>query len=206
MNDEELMTTVRESFTAVRSDTPVERIVSRSRAVRGRRRIPGAAGLLAVTAGVAVAVVTLVPAGQATGHAAGQRAGAQLAAWTVVKQADGSVAVTIRELHDPAALQSRLRADGVPASVISGGQPNPCQRYPRGGGTPLLSRMVTAKPGTNYNVFFIHPAAIPKGAGVQFAASFKSQHGRGGSGVTVDPVTASQQCTGTGSGSGSGSG
>ena len=197
MNDDELMTTVRESFTAVRSGTPVEQIVSRGRAVRGRRRIPGAAAVLAVAAGVAVAVTTLVPGGS---HPAGHQARAQLAAWTVVKQADGSVAVTIRELHDPAALQSRLRADGVPASVIAGGQPNPCQLYSRGGGTPLLTRIITAKRGTNDSVFFVHPAAIPPGAGVQFTASFRSQHGHGEWGITIDPVTASQRCTGSAAG------
>ena len=41
-----------------------------------------------------------------------------LAAWTVVKQADGKVSVTIRQFRDPAGLQRKLRADGVPASVI----------------------------------------------------------------------------------------
>jgi hypothetical protein len=35
----------------------------------------------------------------------------------VAKQADSNVYVTVRELSDPAGLQSRLRADGVPASV-----------------------------------------------------------------------------------------
>ena len=34
MNDDELMTAVRESFTDVHSATPVEQIVSRSRTVR----------------------------------------------------------------------------------------------------------------------------------------------------------------------------
>ncbi len=41
MNDNELITTVRESFTGIHSTTPVGQIVSRSRAVRARRRIPG---------------------------------------------------------------------------------------------------------------------------------------------------------------------
>jgi DNA-directed RNA polymerase specialized sigma24 family protein len=47
--------------------------------------------------------------------------------------ADGLVDVTIRELRDPAGLQSKLRADGVPASVTFSGQPNPsCRPYPAG--------------------------------------------------------------------------
>lgn len=44
MNDDKLMTTVKEPFAGVRMDTPVEQIMSRGRAVRARRRIPGVAG------------------------------------------------------------------------------------------------------------------------------------------------------------------
>jgi hypothetical protein len=59
MNDHDLITTVRESFTDVQSATPVERIVSRSKAIRARRRMPGAAAVVAVAAaaGTAVALV-----------------------------------------------------------------------------------------------------------------------------------------------------
>ena len=62
MNDDELITAVREPFTAVHSATPVEQIVSRSRAIRARRRIPGVAGALAVAAGAALAVTAVLPA------------------------------------------------------------------------------------------------------------------------------------------------
>jgi hypothetical protein len=66
MNDDDLITAVRASFTGVRSATPVERIVTRSRAVRARRRIPALTAALAVGAAVAVAVTSLTvgsPAG-----------------------------------------------------------------------------------------------------------------------------------------------
>jgi hypothetical protein len=53
MNDEELITVVREQRAKVHSATPVEQIISRGRAVRTRRRIPGVAGALAVVAGPA---------------------------------------------------------------------------------------------------------------------------------------------------------
>jgi hypothetical protein len=64
-----------------------------------------------------------------------------VAAWTVARQTNGSIQVTIRELRDPAglqatlrdpaSLQATLRADGVPASVTFSGQPNPaCRGYP----------------------------------------------------------------------------
>jgi hypothetical protein len=42
---------------------------------------------------------------------------AHLAAWTVAKQTNGDVYVTIRELHDPAGLQSRVIH---PAALPSG--------------------------------------------------------------------------------------
>ena len=132
MNDGELITAVREPFTAVHSATPVEQIVSRGRAVRARRRIPGVAAALAVAAGTALAVTALLPSGH-------QRA-AQLAAWTVARQADGNIRVTIHELRDPAGLQRTLRADGVPVSVTFTGQANPaCQPYGSGGGQLLAT-------------------------------------------------------------------
>ena len=64
MNDQDLITTMRESFTDVQSATPVERIVSRSKAIRARRRIPGAVAVVAVVA-AAGAAVALVPGGPA---------------------------------------------------------------------------------------------------------------------------------------------
>ena len=68
MNDDELITAVREPFTAVHSATPVEQIVSRSRAIRARRRIPGVAGALAVAAGTALAVTAVLPASHQPSH------------------------------------------------------------------------------------------------------------------------------------------
>ena len=62
MNDDDLITVVRDSFTDVHSATPVERIESRSRAIRARRRIPGLVAALAVTAAAVLAVTALLPA------------------------------------------------------------------------------------------------------------------------------------------------
>ena len=113
MTDEELMTMVREQRTSVPMTTPVEQIISRGRTVRTRRRIPGVAGALAGAAAAALAVTALLPAG----HQANRQPPIQLAAWTVVKHADGTVFVTVRQLRDPAGLQRTLRADGVLANV-----------------------------------------------------------------------------------------
>lgn len=208
MNDDELITTVRESFTGVHSATPVDQIVQRSRAVRARRFFPGVAAAAAVAAGAALAVSMLTPASyQST---------AQLAAWTVARQADGTVSITIRQFRDPAGLQRELRADGVPASVIfnprlPAGAPfrdlfhvknNPCQAY-SGGQGQLLKVVRGGSPHPlreRSTLSVIHPSALPSGAGVQFIATPNtgypnSSQKRFALGVLL--VQASQQCTGS---------
>jgi hypothetical protein len=190
MKDEELITAVREQRTKVHSPTPVEQIISRGRVVRARRRIPGVAGALAVAAGAAVAVTVLVPAS----HPASHQPGAELTAWTVVKQADGDVYVTIRQFRDPAGLQARLRTDGVPASVTFTGQRNPaCQPYPYHPG--LTGKVVSVRPEGQRPLTIINPSALPRGAGLQFVSSAPRQGTVAG--VGVDLVQASPQCTGS---------
>jgi hypothetical protein len=201
MNDDELITGVREPFTAVHSTTPVEQIVSRSRVIRARRHIPGVAAALAAAAGAALAVTALLPSGHQPSHPAH----AQPAAWTVAKQGNGDIRVTIHELRNPAALQRTLRADGVPVSVTFIGQSNPaCQPYGFSGSPSqhrhLLGSMVTALPGHgNLKVLVIHPSTFPAGAGLAIAAGHPGQSPRGGSvELTIGPpVKASPQCTGS---------
>jgi hypothetical protein len=140
MTNTELITLVRESVATVQATTPVEQIVRRGRAVRARRRIPRLAGALAVAV-AAAAATALIPAGDRARHQPGQ----QLAAWTVTRQADGSIQVAIRELRDPSGLQSKLRAEGVPASVLFADQRNPCWGYRDAPG--LLPTVLQIGPG-----------------------------------------------------------
>ena len=114
MNDEELITVVREQRAKVHSATSVEQIISRGRAVRTRRRIPGVAGALAVVAGAAVAVTALVPASNSASH----QPSAQLAAWTVVKQADGKQVRVV--------LGDRLVDPTIPRGGLFGGAAFDC--------------------------------------------------------------------------------
>jgi hypothetical protein len=67
MNDDDLMTAVKESVTGVHMTIPAEQIVRRSRMIRARRRIPAAAAALAVAAAAVFAVTALLPAHQAGG-------------------------------------------------------------------------------------------------------------------------------------------
>ena len=167
----------------------------------------GALSAVGVVAAVVVAVTALVPAGH---HPT-----AQLAAWTVVRQADGNVSVTIRELKDATGLQDTLRADGVPASVTLVNQQNPaCQPFPQGtprqGVTPLL-RQVFPVPYRNLSlppppgqpaqgpppmsagasIVVIDPSALPGHAGVQIGVSPD-----GKALLLPQVVYASLQCTG----------
>jgi hypothetical protein len=196
MNDNELITALREQRGKVPMDTPVEQIISRGRAVRARRRIPRVAAALGAAATVAFAVSVALPAG----HPASEP-GAQLAAWIVARQADGSIQVTIRELRDPAGLQRTLRADGVPASVTFTDQQNPaCQGYPGGGSQSQRRHLLSsvAAPAAGRDAMVIHPSALPSGAGLQIYTLFQNYPGpRGSFQVAVGLVQASPQCTGS---------
>ncbi|HUB41278.1 MAG TPA: hypothetical protein VMA72_20735 [Streptosporangiaceae bacterium] len=133
MNDDELMTALREQRGKIPMTTPVEQIISRSRVLRARRRIPGVAATLGAVAATAIAVTVALPANHQDSHQPAVR----LAAWTVTKLAHGDISVTIRELKDPAGLQRKLRAEGVPASVTFASHPNPaCRPYPGGAPQP----------------------------------------------------------------------
>ena len=164
MNDSELSTAVRESVADIHSATPVAQIISRGRAVRARRRIPAVAGTLAVAAGTALAVAALLPSGHQglahSGHPGSHAVGVRLAAWTVTRQANGDIDVTINQLKDPAGLQATLRADGLPVNVTFSGPmlSSSCQPYQTG---PLMA--VTQIHG---DVLVIDPSALPSGAGV----------------------------------------
>ena len=184
MNDNELITALRQSFTDVHATTPVEQIARRSRVVRARRRIPRVAGAAGVAGAAALTAIALLPASQPAVH---------LAAWTVVRHADGSIYVTINQLLDPAGLQKTLRADGVPASVTFFSQepPRSCQPYTGGDEAGLIGKIFQHLPQANVTI--IHPSAIPRGAGLEI-----NPNPSGGQlpAIAVGLVAASPQCTG----------
>jgi hypothetical protein len=166
ISDTDVLSAARDSLSGIPVAGPpdLEMIMARGRARRHRRRlIPGVTGTLAVAAGAALAVTTLAPSSHRATPPAGPQPAAHLAAWTVTELVGGNVSVTIRQLTDPAGLQSALRADGVPASVTFAGQLNPaCRPYPGGTvpwppqpPTPLL-RQVFPKP---YGI--LPPSALP---------------------------------------------
>ncbi len=132
-----------------------------------RRRIGAAAGAAAVAAGAVLGATALTPAG----HPASPTGSAQLAAFTVTKQADGTVEVTVNELRDPSALQATLRADGVPANVTFIGQPDrACRNYLTGKPPSYvvaeIQKVFQEDPRSVSWRTYIHPAALPRGTGV----------------------------------------
>lgn len=137
MNDTKLAAAVKDGLTAacdslgtVHMAVPASEIMARADQAPRHRRL----GVLAGTSGlaaVAVAVGLTMPAtSPAASHPAARHPasgpGTRLAAYTVTRQADGTIQVTMfGDLRDPAGLQATLRADGVPASVTFTGQQNP---------------------------------------------------------------------------------
>jgi hypothetical protein len=172
MNDTELSTAVRESVADVHSATPVAQIISRGRAVRARRRVPGVAAALTVAAGTALAVATLLPAGHpglvSPGHPGSHPASVRLAAWTVARQANGDIDVTINQLHDPAGLQATLRADGLPVNVSFSGPllSAVCQPIPATSPDDVLSAVAQFHTSDGSAFLVIDPSALPRGVGV----------------------------------------
>ena len=91
----------------------------------------------------------------------------QLTAWTVSTEPSGTVAVTIRDLRDPAGLQRALLAHGVPAIV---------RFYPPGSPMPgcvisvpsrlaaIEGRVFAQPPAASHGPYllFIDPAAVPR--------------------------------------------
>lgn len=232
MNDTKLADAVKngltvacDSLSTVHMAVPAREIMARADQAR-RHRL----GMLAGTGGLAAAAVAVSMALPASHPAASHPAtgpSARMAAWTVTRQAGGTIQVTMfGDLRDPAALQRTLRADGVPASVTFIGQQNPaCQVIP---GTVLngkpqqpaaLNRVVPVPPHkgpkpahekvTSQDVIdmVIDPSALPPGDGLQIAVMRGIPQGPAGpwpyakgSGHPVSEVSlvkASPQCTGS---------
>lgn len=162
MDSNDLLAAVREDFSGVRMDTPAEAILADGASLRRRRRrLACGSGATALAAAAAISGVTLT-LGAAS---AGGTHDARLTAWTVQEQHDGTIDVTVRDLRNLAGLEQKLKADGVPAEVISG------KRYPAAcvDDKAMKEDMASVftfrtRPRVPGELGFeIHPAAIPSG-------------------------------------------
>jgi hypothetical protein len=160
MNDKDLLSAVREDFSGVRMHTEAGAILAGGAALRRRRnhrRIYAATGACAIAAAAAVSGVALASPETGGTH------DAQLTAWTVQKEANGTIDVTIHDLINLGALQQELNADGVPAEVVS--DPDyPAACVDREAMKDDMAAVITLGPKVPIGyVFVIHPAGIPSG-------------------------------------------
>ena len=159
----------------------------RRRHARRQRRLLTAAGAAGAAAAVAASAAIVT-------HAAGPGGppAARLAAWTVITEPSGTVAVSIRDLRDPAGLQRALQAHGVPAIVRfhRSGSPMPGCVIP--GGSPLAStyQRVFVQPAAASRggpVLRINPAAVPPAAEIGIDAA-------PGNGISIALLTKDGRC------------
>jgi hypothetical protein len=164
MNDDELLTAVREQRTKVPMTVPVEQVISRGRAVRARRRIPAAVGGLAVVSATAVVLGLGLSGALGSARSTGTT---RTADFTLVEHANGTVTLTInpRVLLEPTTLQSDLRQDGIPALVTTGSF---CCSDPIPAGFPQVVTM--SQLPAKQLIVTINPAAMPAGTEVSFGS------------------------------------
>ena len=204
MNDQELITAVRQSVHGVRMNVPAEQIVSRSRAIRasGHRRL--AAGITAVAAAGSVVLglglsgalgaapngVTGTIRGTGTIHGTGT---IRTAAFTLTSNANGTDTLTLThsQMFDPAALQQALAQHGIPALVKTDTycSSNPAAPNPASIGVLSVRAPVQQPPRGVFShltpsemnriaagtVTVINPAAMPSGTEL-FFSYFNSGH------------------------------
>jgi hypothetical protein len=160
MDDNDLLAAVREDFAGIRMNTEAGAILTDGGSLRRRRRRRLAYG----TGATALAAVAAISAASLTPGSSGTTSHAELTAWTVQKQANGTIDVTIHDLLNLAGLQQKLYADGVPAEVISDTH-YPAACVDREAMKEDMASVITLGPAVpNEYAFVIHPAAIPSGS------------------------------------------
>ena len=184
MNDDDVITTVREPFAGVRMRIPVEAVTARGRSIR-RHRLQGVSAAAAAVAAAASLVVFAVLPGARPAPVA-------LAAWTVTTEPGGIVAVTIRDLRDPAGLQRALQAHGVPAIV---------RFHPGGSPVPSCITSVPSRLATIEDQVFVQPPAASRGQSLLYIdpaavpATYKiAIDALGGNGLSLGLLTRDGRC------------
>jgi hypothetical protein len=137
MNDDKLTALIKEPFAGAHMTMPLDEVVRRGRAVRTRRRRRrGITGAVTLAGSAIAAVALLVPGGHPVT--------AQLAAWTVTRNPDGGITLTVSQMRDPGELQATLRADGIPARVTFDPVKAMTQPLPAGCTAPDMSGAANA--------------------------------------------------------------
>ena len=166
MNEQnDIMCHVRESFSGLRMDVPVEDLFAAGRA-RRRRRLSGLTAAAAATAAVAATAMTLSlggPAPARSGNPPPPSSGAvRLAAFSVTDGPGESTTLTLYKgprypRLDPSALRQTLAQHGIPALVTVG---TFCRSTP---GTPGFDQVVHASDVADGSAIVINGQAMPPG-------------------------------------------
>ena len=203
MNDQELITAVRQSVHGVRMNVTAEQIVSRGRAIRarGHRRLAcitavAAAGSVVLGLGLSGTPAAAPNGGTGTTRgtgAIGSTGTIRTAAFTLTSNANGTDTLTLTssQLFIPAALQQALAQHGIRALVKTGTY---CSSHPAApdpsnigvltvqfaNGTALPGPSPAVKPHASFvpanTVTVINPKAMPSGTEL-FFGYFNSDHG-----------------------------
>jgi len=206
MNDQELITAVRQSVHGVRMTVPAEQILSRSRAIRasGHRQVAACITAVAAAGSVVLGLGLYGALGAAPDGRTGTIRGTTPApstgtirtvAFTLTRNANGTDTLTLThsQVFHPAALQQALTQAGIPALVKTGTycSSNPAPPSPSNlgvvtvqlrDGTPLpkpTAAYQTVPPANLVPadiVTVINPKAMPSGTEL-FFGYFNSDHG-----------------------------
>ena len=199
MSDNEVLRTAADSLSAVPVASPpdVEAIMARGRA-RRTRRLSAVAGLSVAGAAAGTALALGLTGVLGPARTPGT---IRTAAFTLASNANGTATLTInpKELLDPAALQSDLAQDGIPAKVTSGSM---CSSDPAPAG---FSQVVSvnwppnASPSGVQPTITIDPSAMPAGAELS-VGDFQLSSGQAAGQQQADFVlidTSSNACSST---------
>jgi hypothetical protein len=184
-------------FTAIKPAPPEEEEAGPIR-LRARARLEGALGapggkrrgagvlLAGAAAAIAASAALVIPAA----FPSGSNGSVATAAWTVHRNSDGTVSLTVSDVFDLGGLQQALAGAGIPARVITVATnpanytgplvaANPANRvtvsgcfYPATGSSfepapvqqAVVSRVATAPGATIQALYTINPAAMPAGS------------------------------------------
>lgn len=202
MNDQELITAVRQSVHGVRMNVPAEQIVSRSHAIRasGHRRLAACITAVAAAGSVVLGLSLSGALGAAPNGGTGTILGSgtiRTAAFTLTSNANGTDTLTLThsQMFDPAALQQALAQHGIPALVKTDTycSSNPAAPGPGSLGVLSIRPPVKLQPHRGavlvpsglkpssqnwivaHTVTVINPAAMPSGTEL-FFSYFNSNH------------------------------
>jgi hypothetical protein len=171
MSDTEVLRAASDSLSGIPVAGPpdVAAVMARGRA-RRTRRLSAVAGVAAAGAAAGTALALGLTGVLGPARAPGT---IRTAAFTLVSNANGTATLTInpKELLDPAALQSDLAQDGIPAMVTSGSF---CSSDPPPAGFAQVVSFNPAGPGTAtpqsgaQPTITFDPSAMPAGAELSF--------------------------------------